>query len=69
AKKRLLKITNITRLFGDLKVRDYFNLKSINGVLYSYQPYERFCAQLKNILDVMIEEDDKGKACFTVNRI
>ncbi|WP_149488432.1 hypothetical protein F0313_000015 [Escherichia coli] len=69
AKKRLLKITNITRLFGDLKVRDYFNLKSINGVLYSYQPYERFCAQLKNILDVMIEGDDKGKACFTVNRI
>lgn len=68
-KKKLLKITNITRLFGDLKVRDYFNLKSINGVLYCFQPYQRFQSQLKNILTVMVEEDDKGKACFTVNRI
>nr|DAE12419.1 MAG TPA: IbrB-like-binding regulator [Myoviridae sp. ctZzC3] len=68
-KKKLLKITNITRLFGDLKVRDYFNLKSINGVLYSFQPYDRFKDQLKKILSVMVEEDEKGKACFTVNRI
>ncbi|HAU5431244.1 hypothetical protein QL185_13455 [Cronobacter malonaticus] len=68
-KKKLLKITNITRLFGDLKVRDYFNLKSINGILYSYQSYQRFREQLKNVLSVMIEEDEKGKACFTVNRI
>ena len=68
-KNKLLRITNITRLFGDLKVRDYFNLKSINGLLYSFQPYQRFLEQLKNILIVMIEEDDKGKACFTVNRI
>lgn len=68
-KKRLLRITNITRLFGDLKVRDYFNLKSINGILYSFQPYQRFREQLKNILTVMVEEDEKGKACFTVNRI
>lgn len=68
-KKKILRITNITRLFGDLKVRDYFNLKSINGILYCYQPYQRFQSQLNNILDVMVEEDDKGKACFTVNRI
>ncbi|EBJ8059048.1 hypothetical protein D0P20_09040, partial [Salmonella enterica] len=68
-KKKLLKITNITRLFGDLKVRDYFNLKSINGVLYSFQSLQRFKEQLKNILNVMVEEDEKGKACFTVNRI
>ncbi|EDX7164771.1 hypothetical protein C7114_001780 [Salmonella enterica subsp. enterica] len=68
-KKKLLRITNITRLFGDLKVRDYFNLKSINGILYCFQPYQRFLTQLNNILTVMIEEDEKGKACFTVNRI
>lgn len=68
-KKKLLRITNITRLFGDLKVRDYFNLKSINGILYCFQPYQRFQSQLKNILTVMVEEDEKGKACFTVNRI
>lgn len=68
-KKKLLRITNITRLFGDLKVRDYFNLKSINGILYSFQPYQRFREQLENILIVMVEEDEKGKACFTVNRI
>lgn len=68
-KKKLLRITNITRLFGDLKVRDYFNLKSIDGILYCFQPYQRFQSQLKNILAVMIEEDEKGKPCFTVNRI
>ncbi|MEB6348659.1 hypothetical protein MXM68_26075 [Klebsiella pneumoniae] len=68
-KKRLLRITNITRLFGDLKVRDYFNLKSVNGILYCFQPYQRFLSQLSNILTVMVEEDEKGKACFTVNRI
>lgn len=68
-KKKLLRITNITRLFGDLKVRDYFNIKSINGILYCFQPYQRFLTQLNNILTVMIEEDEKGKACFTVNRI
>lgn len=68
-KKKLLRITNITRLFGDLKVRNYFNIKSINGILYCFQPYQRFLTQLKNILTVMIEEDEKGKACFTVNRI
>ena len=68
-KKRLLRITNITRLFGDLKVRDYFNLKNINGILYSFQPHQRFREQLKRILTVMVEADEKGKACFTVNRI
>ena len=68
-KKKLLRITNITRLFGDLKVRDYFNLKSINGILYCFQTYQRFREQLENILTVMVEEDEKGKACFTVNRI
>lgn len=68
-KKKLLRITNITRIFGDLKVREYFNLKSINGILYSYQSYERFREQLKSIMSVMVEEDEKGKACFTVNRI
>jgi len=68
-KRKLLRITNITRLFGDLKVRDYFNLKSINGILYCFQPYHRFQSQLISILTVMVEEDEKGKPCFTVNRI
>ncbi|WP_320712079.1 hypothetical protein [Enterobacter asburiae] len=68
-KKKLLRITNITRLFGDLQVRDYFNLKTINGLLYCFQSYDRFREQLKNILNVMVEEDEKGKPCFTVNRI
>ncbi|WP_114195273.1 hypothetical protein [Edaphovirga cremea] len=68
-KKKIIRITNISRLFGDLKVRDYFNIQNINGLLYCFQPYDRFAEQLEKILSVMIEEDEKGKPYFTVNRI
>lgn len=68
-KKKHVRITNISRLFGDMKVRDYFDIKNIDGILYCFQPYERFVEQLEKILNVMIEEDEKGKAVFTVNRI
>lgn len=68
-KKSSLKITNITRIFGDVAVRDFFNLDNINGMLYCFQPYNRFIEQLNKILVLMIEKEDNGRSAFTVNRI
>ncbi|ERK16785.1 hypothetical protein L580_0364 [Serratia fonticola AU-P3(3)] len=67
--RKNVRITNISRLFGDVKVRRFFNVDSISGELYCFQPYDRFLEQLNKILTLMIELDDKGKPIFTVNRI
>ncbi|QPN39129.1 ParB N-terminal domain-containing protein [Providencia sp. 2.29] len=67
--KKHLKITNISRLFDDPQVRNIMNIEVIDGYLYCKQPHSRFIEQLRRIIDSMIEEDDSGKALFTVNRI
>lgn len=67
--KKHVRITNINRLFGDVKVRKFLNIDSISGELYCFQQYDRFIEQLNKILSLMIELDDKGKPLFTVNRI
>lgn len=67
--KKHVRITNVNRLFGDVKVRKFLDIDSINGELYCFQPHDRFLEQLNKILSLMIELDEKGKPLFTVNRI
>lgn len=68
-RKTDLKLTNISRLIGDSKVKKILGLKLIDSYLYCEQPYQYFKNSLKSILDEMLEKDAEGKPMFTVNRI
>lgn len=67
--KKHIKITNITRLFGDPNIRNAMNIDVVDGFLYCQQPHSRFLEQLSKIINSMIEVDERGKSLFTVNRI
>lgn len=67
---RRLKITNLNRLLGDPDVRKSLGLEPpVEGVLFCYEHKITFTKKMLQILNCMLELDDKGKPAFTVDRI
>ncbi|VVS91041.1 hypothetical protein [Desulfoluna spongiiphila] len=67
--KKVIRITNLSRLVGDPDVRKAFGLKAIDGKLFCNQPLDRFISEYSKLLRVMTELQDNGRAVFTVDII
>lgn len=66
---KLIRITNLERLFGDPAVRETFGLLLKNGELFCQHEPEKFISDYKKLLMLMIERRPDGRPAFTVDRI